>query len=388
VIIEAVDVARPSARIEQFLAEQRPDTPFVVIDLDVVRERYLTLERALPGTQLHFAVKANPAPPVLDLLADLGSSFDVASPAELEACLAAGVDPARVSYGNTVKKRAWIADAWDKGVRMFTVDSEPELRKVIAEAPGSTVMCRLLSTGEGADWPLSRKFGCEGDLALPMLLEAADAGLDVGVSFHVGSQQRDVHAWERPLRRIAQLFLHLRSAGIEPAVVNIGGGFPAHYVDAIPAVDEYGAAVTDALDRCLGRDRPAVIAEPGRFLVADAGVLQTEVILVSRKSRRTAERWVYLDVGLFGGLAETLGEAIRYRMRTPHDGSASGRVVIAGPTCDSADVLYERTHYELPLALEAGDRIELLSAGAYTSTYSSVGFNGFAPLASYYLPTR
>jgi ornithine decarboxylase len=377
--------ARPTERIERFLAEERPDTPFVVIDLDVVRERYLSLAGALPDVHLHYAVKANPAASVLELLAVLGSSFDVASPAELDACLRAGADPARISYGNTVKKREWIADAWEKGVRVFTVDSEGELEKIVAEAPGSTVACRLLTNGAGADWPLSRKFGCEGDVALRLLFEAAEAGLGVGVSFHVGSQQRDVHAWEQPLRRVSQLFAQLRSTGIEPQLVNIGGGFPGQYVDDIPPVEAYGDAITDALHRCLGPDLPRIIAEPGRSLVADAGLLQTEVILAARKADHSVERWVYLDVGLFGGLAETLGEAIRYRIRTPHDGGSTGPVVLAGPTCDSADVLYEDHRYELPLALAPGDRVELLSTGAYTTTYSAVGFNGFAPLTAYYL---
>ena len=123
--------------------------------------------------------------------------------------------------------------------------------------------------------------------------------------------------------------------------------------------------------------------EPGRYLVADAGVLRTEVVLVSRRSDLDHPRWVYLDCGRFGGLAETMDEAIRYRLRTPHDGTATGPVALAGPTCDSADVLYEKNDYQLPLALAEGDLVDILSAGAYTTTYSSVGFNGFAPLADY-----
>lgn len=375
-----------SERIERFLLDERPDTPFVVIDLDVVRDRYERLAAAIPDADLFYAVKANPAPPVLELLVDLGASFDVASPGEIDACLAAGADPTRISYGNTVKKERWIADAYAKGVRIFAVDTEPELRKVAALAPASTVCCRMSCDGAGADWPLSRKFGCDPALASHLVLEAAGLGLGVGLSFHVGSQQRDVSAWDRVLAPVAECYAMLRARGIEPAIVNIGGGFPAQYVDDVADISVYGEAITAALHRWLGPDLPFVIAEPGRYLVADAGLLRTEVVLVGRRSTRDERRWVYLDVGLFGGLAETLDEAIRYRLRTPHDGRPTGPVAIAGPTCDSADVLYEKYAYALPLDLAAGDVIDVLSAGAYTTTYSSVGFNGFAPLDAYYLP--
>ena len=208
------------------------------------------------------------------------------------------------------------------------------------------------------------------------------------MSFHVGSQQRDPWAWDRVLALVADQFAALRAEGVEPAVVNIGGGFPGHYVGDVPATVSYGAAITESIARRLGPDVPRVIAEPGRYLVADAGLIRTEVVTVARKSRFDEQRWVYLDIGLFGGLAETLGEAIRYRIRTPHDGAPVGPVVLAGPTCDSADVLYERADYHLPLALAAGDQVDLLSAGAYTATYSTVGFNGFPPLRTYYLAAR
>ena len=309
------------------MSSERWETPFVVVDLDVVRERYLSLARAIPAAAIFFAVKANPAPEVLELLTDLGASFDVASPGEVDACLAAGADPAQISYGNTVKKVAAIEHAYAKGVRLFAVDCERELDKVIATAPGSTVFCRMLCDGMGADWPLSRKFGCETELVSRLMLRAADHGLGVGVSFHVGSQQRDVHTWDRQLAIVADLYSMLRARDIEPAVVNIGGGFPGSYLEPAPPIEAYGDAITLALRRRLGPDLPFVIAEPGRYLVADAGVLQTEVVLVARKSDYDEQRWVYLDVGMFGGLAEAMGEAIRYRMRTPHDGTECGPVV-------------------------------------------------------------
>lgn len=372
-------------RIERFLAKNRLETPFVVVDLDVVATRYGQLRQALPVAHIHYAVKANPAIEILRLLVDLGSSFDVASPAEIDLCLEAGADPSTISYGNTVKKERDIAYAFSRGVRLFAFDSEAELAKIARCAPDSTVCCRLPSDGGGADWPLSRKFGCEPSMATDLLLDAARRGLSVGLSFHVGSQQRDPQAWDRYLEVAASIFSALRDAGVEPTVLNIGGGFPGIYREGIPGVTAYGDAIRRSLRR-FGARLPRIIAEPGRYLVADAGVLQSEVVLVARKSAADERRWVYLDIGMFGGLAETMGESIRYRIRTPHDGTPTGPVAIAGPTCDSADVLYERSGYELPLGLEVGDRVELLSTGAYTTTYASVAFNGLAPLRSYYLP--
>jgi ornithine decarboxylase len=144
----------------------------------------------------------------------------------------------------------------------------------------------------------------------------------------------------------------------------------------------YAAAVMSALTRHFGGDLPEIIVEPGRSIVGDAGIIQSEVVLISKKGYDEEKRWVYLDVGKFTGLAETMDESIKYRIKAP-GGGAVGPTVIAGPTCDSADILYEKTEYQLPLDLKVGDKVEILSTGAYTSSYSSVGFNGFAPLKTY-----
>jgi ornithine decarboxylase len=376
---------QPTPRQEAFLADPSRPTPYVVIDLDIVAERYRSLEQALPTAEIFYAIKANPAPEILRLLVDLGGSFDVASPAEIDMCLAAGARPERISYGNTVKKRADIAYAHSVGVQVFTFDSDGELEKLIDGAPGCTAVCRIRVEVGDCDWPLTRKFGTSPAQAALLLQRAAAAGLATGVSFHVGSQQRDPFAWDEALEAAAAVFDTLRARGVEPAVINVGGGFPAHYLDGVPAIASYGVAIQRSLRERLGHF-PAlrVMAEPGRYLVGDAGVMQTEVVLVAE--RTPGERWVYVDVGLFGGLAETLEEAIRYRIRTPRSGVATG-VAIAGPTCDSADVLYEKAGYQLPSDLREGDFVQFLSTGAYTTTYSSVGFNGFAPLRAHYLAT-
>ncbi len=387
----------PSAKLEAFLANSSHlQTPFVVVDTDVVAQRYDALQAALPMADLFYAVKANPGRPVLDTLIARGSFFDVASVGEIDLCLNAGVTPDRISYGNTIKKRGHVEYAYDQGVRLFAFDAEPELDKLSQAAPEATVFCRVLCDGKGAEWPLSRKFGCDPDEAERLLHLAADRGLKVGVSFHVGSQQGNVEAWDAALEIAARLARSLmgRTEPVRLDVVNVGGGFPGIYQREMPSIEKYGEAIAASLARhfgpLYGDYLPRIIAEPGRYLVADAGVLRTEVVLVSRKHEMDEKRWVYLDCGKFSGLAETMEEAIRYRFRTPHDeavenGAPTGAVIIAGPSCDSADVLYEKTDYRMPIALAEGDFIDIISTGAYTTTYSSVGFNGFAPLKDYYI---
>ena len=367
----------------RYLACTPHDTPVLVMDLDLVAWNYHELAAALPDTAIYYAVKANPAPELLDRLAALGCCFDVASRGEIELCVARGIDAARLSFGNTIKKERDIAFAHSQGVPLFAVDSLDEVEKVARAAPGAQVFCRILTSGAGADWPLSRKFGCTLAMAEQVLLRAASLGLAPrGVSFHVGSQQGDLAQWDAALVETAALFERMSTHGIEMDLVNLGGGFPARYRDEVAATGVYGDAIRAALGRRFAGRSIQTIAEPGRGLVGDAGAIRAEVVLVSRKDEAEDLRWVYLDIGKFSGLAETMDEAIKYRIVTERDGEEDGPVVLAGPSCDSADILYEHSAYRLPLGLRSGDTVLILATGAYTSTYSSVGFNGFPPLAT------
>lgn len=373
-------------KIRKFLDERRPATPCLVVDLDIIAQNYRDLERALPQADIFYAVKANPAKEVLTTLLSLGAFFDTASIYEIETCLGIGASPDRIAYGNTIKKARDIAKAFDHGIDLFAFDSRAELAKLKTEASGAGVFCRIFMDGAGADWPLSRKFGCDPDLAVELMCRAADDGLKpAGVSFHVGSQQRDLAQWDVAIERAAMVFSALGARGVELEMVNMGGGFPARYRQDIEPMENYGEAIRASIVKHFGNRPPRIIAEPGRSIAGDAGIIQTEVVLVAEKSREPDRRWVFLDIGKFGGLPETFEEAIQYRITTPHDGGPVGPVVLAGPTCDEVDVMYNAAGYTLPLALESGDLIEILSAGAYTATYSSVGFNGFPPLSEYYI---
>ncbi len=371
-------------RIREFLRNRREDGPCVVVDLDVVRTNYRAFARALPDTRVFYAVKANPDASILKALHEMGSCFDCASVNEIQMAMAAGADPENISFGNTIKKERDIERAFKLGVRLFSVDSYEEVEKVARVAPGSKVFCRILCDGAGAEWPLSRKFGCEPEMAADVLEHAHRLGLAAyGVSFHVGSQQKNVDAWDGALASAAGIFRECAERGIVLSMVNLGGGFPTRYLHDVPAAQAYGEAIFSSLRKHFGNRIPETIMEPGRGMVGNAGLIEAEVVLISRKSEGEALRWVYLDIGKFGGLAETMDESIRYPLRTPRDGDDTAPCVLAGPTCDSADVMYEKTPVELPLSLAIGDKVLIEACGAYTTTYSAVAFNGFPPLKSY-----
>jgi len=250
-----------TARIRDYLKTRREsgqdEGPVLVVDLDVVRTNYQNFAKALPDTRVFYAVKANPAPEVLALLAKLGSCFDTASVPEIEMALAAGASADRISYGNTIKKERDVARAYALGVRLFAVDCKAEVEKVARAAPGSQVFCRILSDCVGAEWPLSRKFGCEPSMAADVLEHAHKLGLVAhGISFHVGSQQNNVEAWDRALASTAGIFRACAERGIFLSMVNLGGGFPTKYLKNVPTVKSYGSAIFRALRNHFGYRSP------------------------------------------------------------------------------------------------------------------------------------
>ena len=357
----------------------------MVIDKGLIGKAYDELTRRFPFAEIYYAVKANPAPDILALLAECGSSFDIASIYELEMVMAHGVTPDRISFGNTIKKRAHVRLFFERGVGMFASDSEADLRMLAEEAPGSRVYVRILTEGTAtADWPLSRKFGCQNEMAYDLLVLARELGLvPYGLSFHVGSQQREIGAWDAALGKVKIIYDRLIAEhDIKLEMINMGGGFPAHYIDPANDLDVYAEEITHFLKEDFGADLPRIILEPGRSLISNAGVLVSEVVLISRKTYTAMERWVFTDVGKFSGLIETMDEAIKFPIYTERTGELQ-KCIIAGPTCDSADIMYENYNYGLPEDLEIGDRMYWLSTGAYTTTYSAIAFNGFPPLAEY-----
>ncbi len=362
-------------------------TPNVFVSLKTIRQRYRQLMENFPYANVFYAIKANPGVPVIKLLDELGSNFDIASRYELDRVLALGISPDRISYGNTIKKAEDVKYFYQKGVRMFATDSKEDLKNIAVNAPGSKVFVRILiENSSTADWPLSRKFGCHPDMAYNLLVLARDKGLiPEGISFHVGSQQRDIGQWNDAIAKTKYLFQSLEEEeDIKLMMINMGGGFPAHYIQPTNELKDYANEITRYIHEDFV-DMPTIIFEPGRSLVGDSGVLTSEIVLVSRKNNTSLSRWVYTDAGKFNGLIETLGESIKYPIVTDKDGGKEGEVILAGPTCDSADIMYEDEKYKLPTDLKQGDKLYWLSTGAYTTTYASVWFNGFPPIKAYYI---
>lgn len=363
-------------------------TPNIVVNLNTIKRNFLTLKDSFPYAKIFYAIKANPGEPVLQMLAEMGSNFDIASRYELDMISKFVNDPSRFSYGNTIKKSSDIKYFYEKGVRIFATDSKDDLKNIAENAPGSKVYVRILvENSDTADWPLSRKFGCHPDMAYNLLVQAKEQGLiPYGVSFHVGSQQRDIGAWNDAIAKVKYLFNSLEEEeNIKLQMIDMGGGFPATYIDPTNELSVYASEITRFLTEDFGDDLPEIILEPGRSLVGDSGILTSEVILASRKNNTALTRWVYIDAGKFNGLIETIDECIKYPIITTKDGDKEGEVIIAGPTCDSMDVMYETTKYKLPVTLKQGDRMYWLSTGAYTTTYASVAFNGFPPIQTYYI---
>lgn len=378
----------PSADWEKIMAlSNTKETPFLIVLLDRIQQKYEEFCTCFPSAKIYYAVKANPGVELLALLRDLGSHFDIASIYELDRVLDLGVTADRMSFGNTIKKARHIRKAYEKGVRLFTSDCEMDIRNIAKEAPGSRVFFRLLmdAVTSDSDWPLSRKFGCQPRMSMDLIVLAADLGLEpYGVSFHVGSQQREIPAWDAAIGQAHALFDWMEQKHLRLKAINMGGGFPADYLVKANPLSVYAEEINRYLSQYFGNSVPEIYLEPGRGLVGDAGVLVSEIVTIAKKSKTDLKRWIYTDVGIFNGLMETLGESIKYPVYTEKKGE-TGDVIMAGPTCDSLDIMYEHFKYQLPLSLESGDRLYWLSTGAYTASYSAIEFNGFPPLKTYYL---
>ena len=343
-------------------------TPVLLVDKKVIKEKYQEFCSQFGGAKIYYALKANPHPGIITLLQELGCGFEISSQGELELLLQLGVSPQKIISSNPVKAQSFIRSAHSSGINLFAFDSYAEVEKLSRFAPGSKVYVRLSVSNEGSEWPLSRKFGVEIEEAVELLVQAEREGLEpYGIAFHVGSQCTNATTWAKAIEKSKAVWELAAKKGIELHLLNIGGGFPIKYTKPVPSIAEIARVIRDSLAKAFPKDMELVIA-PGRALVGEAGTLVSAVIA---KAVRAAEKWLYLDVGVFNGLMETVG-GIKYPVVTKK-GSQTSKCVLAGPSCDSFDVI--STEAELP-ELEVGDRVYIMSAGAYTTAYASQ-FDGF-----------
>ena len=349
-------------------ARQKYSRPFLILDNAIVRDKARRLRAAMPRVRPHYAVKANPDRRVLKVLAQEGCGFEIASTAELDLLLSLGVPAAEVFYSNPMKSREAIAYAAAKGVEWFVVDSLDEMRRVFEMKRDAKQYLRIATPNIGSDWPLSGKLGAGASDAREIVAAAARLGVDLaGVTFHVGSQCRNPENWRVAMEKARGLFDLMIKAGLKPRLLNIGGGFPVRHVKPIPSIEVIGNVVNESLKAFP--EEVKVIAEPGRYLVSDAGYFVCRVL---GTATRTGKRWMHWDAGLFGGVIETT-EGLKYRIRTERSGPDIPWHV-AGPTCDSVDVILRDE--PLPSDLQEGDFIYIRNAGAYSTAYASE-FNGF-----------
>jgi ornithine decarboxylase len=344
------------------------DKPFLLIDSNIIREKARRFSAAMPRVRPHYAVKANPDTRVLTIMLEEGAGFEIASVAELELLLAPGIPASDIFYSNPVKSRDQIAQAVAKGVEWYVIDSVEELKKIHSIKADAKLYLRIDTPNIGSDWPLAGKFGAHPSEVRDIIAAAAKLKADLaGVAFHVGSQCRNPENWRVGIEKSRAVFDQMAKAGLNPRLLNIGGGFPVRHVKPIPSIEVIGEVVNRALEAFPAKVR--VIAEPGRFLVSDAGYF---VCRIMGTATRANKRWMHLDAGLFGGIIET-AEGLKYKVRTDRAGPDIPWNV-AGPTCDSIDVVMRDE--PLPSDLQEGDYLYLRNAGAYTTAYAS-NFNGF-----------
>ncbi|MFN3282760.1 MAG: type III PLP-dependent enzyme [Pseudothermotoga sp.] len=372
--MEVTELVRKAAR--------NLETPFLLIDLDIVEENYKKLSKAIPGCKIFYAIKANSHPRIIERLRDLGSNFDVASIGEIRKLVSLGITPDRMIFANPIKREKDIAAAYDLGLDLFAADSVMELDKIAENAPGSQVVIRVAVENTHSDWPLSRKFGVDMLVAVDLIAYAQKLRLiPVGVSFHVGSQNYDPHSWSNAIERVAKIFYWAdRNFGINLKILDIGGGIPVKHVKPIPTVEEIGHIVMQSINEYLyGVRGLQVFAEPGRSMVGNSAILVSKVLL---RCQRGSEEWVYIDAGVFHGLMETI-ENFRYEIQV--DGKESDQkipFVLAGPTCDSVDKVYDDAM--LPYNVTLDDVVYFINAGAYTVEYGT-NFNGIPSPKVYFV---
>jgi len=356
-------------KVLNYIATNDERPPYLLIDKEVVEEKVSMIGKNIKNSKVFYAVKANPDREILRFLKILGISFEIASEGELQVLASLDVEPERIITSNPIKTLRFLEQAVRYGVKYFAYDSAVEVEKLAKYAHGCNVYVRLSVPNEGSDWPLSKKFGVEIDEAAKLLIYAKERGLNpVGITFHVGSQCKNIYNWNIAIDKAKDLWEITEQRDIKLRLLNIGGGYPIRYTKNVIDIETIEKEVNKLIYQKFPKEIE-ILVEPGRAVVGDAGVF---VATILGKAKRGDENWLYIDIGVFNGLMESVG-GIKYSYVV---GSRNKPVIwtIAGPSCDGFDVIDREVELPEP---EVGNHILILSSGAYTISYASE-FNGFS----------
>jgi ornithine decarboxylase len=343
-------------------------TPTLFLSRSRIRESYRALRYALPGVEHFYAVKSNAEPKLISILAEEGASFDVCTNGEIDIVRECGISSGKCLHTHPIKRESDIRYALDFGIDLFVVDNESELEKIVPFRDKAKILVRMSIQNPGCLVNLSQKFGVVPTQTFALIAKAHSMGITVkGISFHVGSQNENQLKYIEALEYCRDICRKAAISGIILEIIDIGGGFPINYLTNVAPIQQFCQPINEYLDRYFSNYR--IIAEPGRFI---SGPSMSLVARVMGKSKRSGVWWYYLDEGLYGSFSGKMFDHAHYPMFTSRTGHTHNSV-IAGPTCDSIDVLYE--NIALP-ELQIGDILLFESMGSYT-TASASNFNGF-----------
>jgi ornithine decarboxylase len=355
------------------------ETPYFLLNLEQLRLNCRKFRHSFPGAEIYYAMKANNAPAVLQTVFEEGLNFDVASWGEIEMLKKLGVPPERMMFGAPSKIPRHIWQAYRFGVRRFAFDSQMELDKLAELAPRAQILARMIVKNEGSKWPLERKFGIAAQEAHDLFLYARQMGLEpYGLTFHVGSQNTNTSSWTNALESLSPLWENLAQEGVMLQAIDLGGGYPTQYSDGpVPDVSEMGSKICSTARQLYG-ENVRILVEPGRGLVGNVGTLVASVI---NRADRNGDTWLYLDAGIYHGLMEGMRTfGFEFPIYAEKRGKSLKRFILAGPTCDSVDIITENA--VLPEDLTLGDRLYIRSTGAYSNSmevYNGISFPQVVP---------
>lgn len=354
-------------------------TPFLLVDLNHIEEKYAEIRRNLPGIEVFYSMKANAHPRIVETLVKENASFDITSEAELNLLDKNKVPPERITCLNPIKSIDFLKRLHRSKITVLAYDSFDEVDKIAMHAPGSKLVLRIVVDNEGSDWPLTKKYGVDAAAAIHLLRYAREKDLEpIGLTFHVGSQCRNKNNWVNALFVCETLWARAKKENVNFSFLSLGGGLPIQHNRPIPALEDIGKGIKKMLSSNFKSiDVPLRVAiEPGRAIVGDSGIMVTSVI---GKAKRGNENWLYIDAGVFNGFMETI-DGFTYEIKTTRN-TERKRFTVGGPSCDSMDIPFKNIVLE---DVEIGDKLYVLNAAAYTTVYAS-NFNGFSIPNTYFV---